>query len=309
MRFANEVAHDIDDPEAHVPVWNRMRAFKIIGGDTASRTRSDLEIGALGSGSDFTPFLQHAGIPTLDVAFGGEDDGGIYHSIYDDFYWYTHFSDTSFVFGRALAQTAGTMIMRMANADVLPQEFGNLSETVRGYIGELKSLRESIAKKIANINASIAEGVYTATSDPRRPLLAPKADSAAPYLNFAALDNAGQTLNAAASRFERAYAGAIGGQTDAATITQANALLRRTDDALLLPGGLPRRPWYEHSLYAPGFYTGYGVKTMPGAREAIEQKQWADAEREISRIADALLREAELITRAADVLSGKTIKP
>jgi N-acetylated-alpha-linked acidic dipeptidase len=305
MRFANEVAHDIDDPETHVPVWKRMRAYQIVDGDAKARTRSDLEIGALGSGSDFTPFLQHAGIPTLDAAYGGEDDGGIYHSIYDDFYWYTHFSDTSFVYGRALAQTNGTMMMRMADADVLPQEFGNLSETVHGYVTELKALRETIAKTIAETNQSLAEGVYQQANDPRQPLLPPKGDSAAPVLNFAPADNAAERLAGAATRFEKAYTTAIANGTSAGTFTQVNALLRQTDNALLLPEGLPKRPWYQHSLYAPGLYTGYGVKTMPGVREAIEQRNWQQADVEIGRVAAALGRESSLITRAAELLEAR----
>jgi len=307
MRFANDVARDIDDPETHTPVWNRMRAFKIVGGEKDARTRSDLAIGALGSGSDFTPFLQHAGVPTLDIGFGGEDGGGIYHSIYDDFYWYTHFSDTAFVYGRALAQTAGTMMMRMASADVLPQEFGNLDETVTGYVTELKALRESIAKDIENVRKSVAEGVYAATSDPRRPELPPKVDSVPPFLNFAPLDNAELKLKEASARFEKAYGPAVAGGEGAAMAAQLNALLRQTDQALLLPDGLPRRPWYAHSLYAPGFYTGYGVKTMPGAREAMEQKNWVEADREIAKIAAALEREAELIARAAALMEKKVV--
>ena len=307
-RFANEVAREIQDPEAHVPVWNRMRAFKIAGGDEQSRTRSDLVIGALGSGSDFTPFLQHTGVPTLDIGYGGEDGGGIYHSIYDSFYWYTHFSDTSFVYGRALAQTAGTMVMRMADADLLPQEFGDLSETVRQYITELKALRETVAKRIDETNRSIAEGVFAATNDPRHPELPPKADSAAPFLNFAPMDNAAAELNTAATRFEKAYTSSMN-TVSAATLAQLNTLLKDTDHALLLPGGLPKRPWYEHSLYAPGLYTGYGVKTMPGVREAIEQKEWKQADIEIGRTADALKREADLIARAAALLEKKDIRP
>jgi len=307
MRFANDVARDIDDPETHTPVWNRMRAYKIVGGEKDARTRSDLEIGALGSGSDFTPFLQHAGVPTLNIGFGGEDGGGIYHSIYDDFYWYTHFSDTAFVYGRALAQTAGTMVMRMASADVLPQEFGNLDETVSGYVTELKALRESIAKDIDNVRKSVAEGVYAATSDPRRPELPPRIDSVPPFLNFAPLDNATTKLQEASSRFEKAYGPAVAGGENAAVAAQLNALLRQTDQALLLPEGLPRRPWYQHSLYAPGFYTGYGVKTMPGAREAMEQKNWVEADAEIVKIAAALEREAELIAKAAALMEKKPV--
>jgi N-acetylated-alpha-linked acidic dipeptidase len=201
------------------------------------------------------------------------------------------------------------MVMRMANADVLPQEFGDLSETVAGYITELKALRESVAKKIAETNASLAEGLYTATIDPRRPLMPPKADSAAPFLNFAPLENSATALNAAGARFEKAYASTIGAGVNATILAQLNALLRQTDDALLLPGGLPKRPWYLHSLYAPGFYTGYGVKTMPGVREAIEQKDWKQADTEIGRLAAALDRETALILRAAALLERKDIRP
>ncbi|MGH7582952.1 MAG: transferrin receptor-like dimerization domain-containing protein [Gemmatimonadales bacterium] len=307
-RFANDVARDIDDPETHGSVWQRMRAFRVVDGDQDARTRTDLRIGALGSGSDYTPFLQHAGVPTLDIGFGGEDGGGIYHSIYDDFYWYTHFSDTSFVYGRALAQTAGTMVMRMADADVLPQEFGDLSETVNGYVTQLKALRDSIAKQIENVNQSIAEGLYAKTDDPRHPVSPPKMDSVPPFLDFTPLDNATAQLKTAASRYEKAYGTAIAAAPAASGFGDVNDLLRQTDQALLLPGGLPRRPWYAHSLYAPGFYTGYGVKTMPGAREAIEQHDWKEADQQIGLIAAALVREAELIDRAAVLIDG-TSKP
>lgn len=301
-RFANEVSKDIIDPETNKTVWARQRAARIVGGVKDARTRADLRIDALGSGSDFTPFLQHVGVPTLNVAFGGEDGGGIYHSIYDSFYWYTHFSDTSFVYGRALAQAAGTMMMRVANADVLPEEFGNLSETARGYITELKALRETTAKDIEEINRQIAEGTFAMVDDPRRPTQAPKASPAAAVLNFAPLENASIALDSAAAKFESAYAGLPAGTASAASLAQVNALLRQSDQALLLPGGLPKRPWYRHSLYAPGFYTGYGVKTMPGVREAIEQKDWTLADVEIVRIAAALMREADLVTRAAVLL-------
>ncbi|MEK6612878.1 MAG: transferrin receptor-like dimerization domain-containing protein [Gemmatimonadota bacterium] len=301
-RFANEVSRDIIDPETGAPVGTRERASRISGGNKEARTRSELRIGALGSGSDFTPFLQHVGIPTLNVGFGGEDDGGIYHSIYDSFAWYTRFSDTSFVYGRALAQAAGTMIMRVASADVLPAEFGNLSETARGYITELKTLRENTAKDIEELNRQIADGVFALVNDPRRPMTAPRAQASAPVLNFAPLENASVSLDSAAAKFERAYGALPASNAAAASLAQVNALLRQGDQVLLLPDGLPRRPWYRHSLYAPGYYTGYGVKTMPGVREAIEQKDWKLADAEILRIAAALLRESDLVTRSAALL-------
>ena len=125
--FINDVARDITDPETGLTVWKRKQAKAI---DEAKpedkekvRSRADWRIGALGSGSDFTPFLQHLGIPTLHIGYGGEDNSGIYHSIYDDFYFYTHFLDTDFAYGRTLAQTGGTAVIRLADADILPFQY------------------------------------------------------------------------------------------------------------------------------------------------------------------------------------------
>jgi N-acetylated-alpha-linked acidic dipeptidase len=279
---------------------------EVMNGNAAARTQRDLRIEALGSGSDFTPFLQFAGVPTLNIGFGGEDGGGIYHSIYDTFTWYTRFSDTSFVYGRALAQVAGMMIMRVANADLLPAEFGNLSATTRRYLDEVTALLESTASAIDELNQRIAEGAYTITNDPRRPLKAPTAQAPAPHLNFAPVRNATDSLARVAERFERAYANLPGSTANAGALAQVNALLRQSDQAMLIPGGLPKRPWYQHALYAPGFYTGYGVKTMPGVREAIEQKDWALADEQIGKLSAALLREADLVARAAQLLERAT---
>jgi len=305
-RFFNEVAKDIEDPETKLSVWKRAQLRAIADGSAGekkdARSRGDLRIGALGSGSDFTPFLQHLGVPTLNAGFGGEDGGGIYHSIYDDFAWYTKFSDTSFVYGKALAQTVGTAIMRAADADVLPMEFGDLAETVSGYVTELKELRTKVADHIAETNRQIEEGVFTATDDPREPLKAPKTEDLAPVLNFAPMDNATDLLTRAAARYEKAYAAAMASGASRAQFAQANALLKLADQMLLGPNGLPLRPWYKHLLYAPGFYTGYGVKTVPGVREAIEQKQWKVAEEQIVQAAQALEREAELLKKAGAAL-------
>ena len=307
-RFVNEVAADVMDPEANVSVLQRARASAIVGGDPEGRTRKDLRIDALGSGSDFTPFLQHAGVPTLNIGFGGEDDGGIYHSIYDSFAWFTRFSDTSFVYGKALAQVAGTMVMRVADADLLPAEFGNLSETAHRYLGEVTTLRENTAKEIDELNRRIAEGAFAAVNDPRRPLTIPVAQPAAPHLNFAPIQNAADSLQRSAERYEKAYGTFVGSAATAAALGRVNALLRQSDQALLLPEGLPKRPWYQHSLYAPGYYTGYGVKTMPGVREAIEQKDWPLAEEQIAKVAAALAREGDLVARAAKTLE-EAVKP
>ncbi len=305
-RFINDVARDITDPETKLTVWKRDQLQAIRSGSkderAEARSRADLRIGALGSGSDFTPFLQHLGVPSLNLGFGGEDDGGIYHSIYDDFYWYTHFSDTSFVYGKALAQTAGIAVMRLADAEVLPYEFGNLAETVKKYAGEVKKLLADEQAKARETAMALDEGVYPATDDPQLPTVAPKRDSIPPYLNFAPLDNAVDALSNAARRYEEAYDRARAhGDTVLASQTKSgvNAELIKVEHALTDSKGLPGRPWFVHQLYAPGFYTGYGVKTMPSVREAIEQKQFAGIDDSVVRLGAAIGNAARVIDRAA----------
>lgn len=305
-KFMNGVALDVNDPEANVSSWKRIQASRILKGTPEARKeardREDLRIGALGSGSDYSSFIDHLGVASLNIGYGGEDDGGIYHSIYDDFYWYTHFSDTAFVYGRALAQVGGTTVLRLANADLLPFAFTNLSETVQGYVKDLQSLRDRRAEQITDRNKSIEDGLFKLTSDPRDPVIAPERQEPAPQLNFAPLLNALDSLSHAASRYDRAYTRAV---TDGklASAKTVNTQLLQAERALTSPEGLKNRPWYVHMLYAPGFYTGYGVKTVPGVREAIEQGQWQDADREIARAAAALDREATLISGIASTLS------
>jgi N-acetylated-alpha-linked acidic dipeptidase len=317
-RFANEVARVIDDPESGVSAWRRVQSRIIRDGSASlrreARERADLRIGALGSGSDYTPFLQHLGIASLNVGYGGSDGGGIYHSIYDDMSWFTRFSDTSFVYGRALAQTVGTMVMRLANAEVLPYEFGNLAETIRGYATEVKGVRDDVAQRIAEKNRQIDDRVFEVTRDPKQPETLPTREPLAPALNFAALDNAVDSLTRAAATYEKALSKALGSATSsdgnggaqraATTFKAVNDQLIQAERMLTSMDGLPKRPWYRHLIYAPGLYTGYGVKTLPGAREAIELKAWSDAEREIARIAAALNRTAAHIQTAAQQLDS-----
>lgn len=316
-RFANEVARDIEDPESKVSVWKRLQARIVRDAPAArrreARERGDLRIEALGSGSDFTPFLQHLGIASLNVGYGGSDGGGIYHSIYDDFAWYTRFSDTSFVYGRALAQTVGTMVLRLANADVLPYEFTNLAETARGYVGEVKALRDDMAQRIAEKNRQVDDRVFEVTQDPRVKEVLPKKEPLPPVLNFAPLDNAVDSLTRVAAKYEAALGKALGGAAasdgssaglDAAALKAVNDQLIQTERMLTARDGLPKRPWFQHLLYAPGLYTGYGVKTLPGAREAIELKAWSDAEREIVRIAAAINATATHVLGVAEALSS-----
>ena len=309
--FISSVARDVEDPETKLTVWKRNQARRISFGSAEdrkeARTREDLRIGALGSGSDYSPFIQHVGVAALNLGYGGEDDGGIYHSVYDDFYWYTHFSDTSFVYGRALAQTVGTAVMRLASADLLPFRFTNLAETAKSYATELQRLRDTRDDQITETNRSIDEGVYLAINDPRDPVRAPARLTPPPEFNFAPLLNALDSLASAAKRYDRAAAGVSTGtmpSRNAAKLKSVNTRLLQAERALTSNDGLKGRSWYKHLLYAPGFYTGYGVKTMPGVRESIEQGEWSSVDREIARVAEALTREATLVSQLAAELSG-----
>ena len=310
-QFINRVARDVEDPETRLSVWRRAQARAIATGAPAARTearsRPDLRIGALGSGSDYSAFLQHAGIASLNLAFGGQSQSdGVYHSIYDDFYYYSTFIDPDFAYGRALAQTIGTAVIRLADAEVLPFDFTNLAETVQTYVRELQALLRTQQDDARERNRQIEEGVFTAMNNPGRPLKLPVVEAIAPALNFAPLENATAALASAADRYKRAVDGSRGRLTTELT-KRVNAKLIASERSLTDPAGLRGRDWYRHLLYAPGFYTGYAVKTVPGVREGIEQKQYAEAEAEIIRAAAAIQREADLVnTAAGDLESSKS---
>jgi N-acetylated-alpha-linked acidic dipeptidase len=309
-KFINGVARDIEDPEKSISVWKRDQLRRIEEATTPeerqeARDRPDLPIGALGSGSDYGAFVDHLGIASLNLGYGGEDGGGIYHSIYDDFYWYTHFSDTSYVYGRALAQSAGTAVMRLADAELLPFDFSNFADTIHRYVDDLKKLLRTKQDEARELNKEIEEGVFTATADPKKTFVSPKPEGIPPYLNFAPLDNATDALTQSAQRYRKAVekANANGGAVLAsASLSSLNALLIQSERKLTSPQGLPGRDWYKHEIYAPGVYTGYGVKTIPAVRESIEQKKWKLADQSIIEVGRILADEAALISSAADEL-------
>ncbi|HEY6293470.1 MAG TPA: transferrin receptor-like dimerization domain-containing protein, partial [Terriglobia bacterium] len=309
-KFVNGVARDVEDPETHLTAWKRNQLAAIRHASSPedreqARQRADLRIEALGSGSDYTPFLQHLGIASLNLGYGGESGGGIYHSIYDDFYWYTHFGDPSFAYGRVLSQTVGTAVMRLADAELLPYDFSDFTETIRRYDGDLEKLLSTERDEIRERNKEIDEGVFTATSDPTKTYVPPKKEPEPPHLNFAPLQNAVDELAASTDRYQNALkkADANGGAVlDRASLGALNQTLMESERKLITPEGLPRRPWYRHQIYAPGFYTGYGVKTIPSVREAIEEKHWDEAEGQIPVVAKVLRDEASLIDSAAGEL-------
>ncbi len=302
--FINAVARDIEDPDAKVSVWKRLQAFLIANGPTdrraEARARPNLRISSLGSGSDYSPFLQHNGTPTLNLGFGGLDDDGIYHSIYDDIYHFSTFLDTDFRYGRALAQTVGTAVLRLADADLLPFEFTALADTIHTYVADVQSLLKRRQEEVKERNRNIEEGIFTALADPRRPLRAPTVEPPVPAINFAPLENAVSALARAADRYKKAVDAArphLAGNPG--IVSGVNARLMQSERELTDPAGLPRRPWYRHLVYAPGFYTGYSVKTLPGVREAIEERGYAEAEREVVRVARAIDRETALVEAAS----------
>jgi N-acetylated-alpha-linked acidic dipeptidase len=319
-KFINGVARDIEDPETKATVWKRLQAVRVArdpegasgaadrGSDrNDARTRADLRIAALGSGSDYTAFLDHLGIASVNMGFGGEDQGGIYHSVYDDLYWYLHFSDKDFVYGRALAQTAGTTVMRLADADVLPLDFDNFTDTLRRYIDEVEKLARDRRDQAVERNRQLDDGVFALTNDPRRPRTTPARETVPPFLNFAPLENGFAALQRTARAYDEALAraSANGGDTLArASLREVNARLIAIERAMTLNEGLPNRDWFKHQIYAPGFYTGYGVKTLPAVRESIEQKDWKLAADQIERVGKVLENTGEAIQGATAELAA-----
>jgi N-acetylated-alpha-linked acidic dipeptidase len=313
-KFVNTVARDVEDPETKMSVAQRLRLRRMPGAgpsedgaqEGSAGAGQEFRIAALGSGSDYSAFLDHLGIASLNMGFGGEDRSGIYHSDYDDFYWYTHFSDTNFVYGKALAQIAGTAVMRMAGAELLPFDFDNFSATLRRYVAEVEKLSADTRNRIETQNRAIDQGVFAAAMDPRFPTIPPSKEAVPPFLNFAPLDNALAALEHTAQIYDQALAHASEDGASAlarATLLEANSRLIAVERTLTSNQGLPNRPWYKHEIYAPGFYTGYGVKTLPGVRESIEQKQWKQADEQIALVAKVLENAGEAIQGAAAELT------
>jgi N-acetylated-alpha-linked acidic dipeptidase len=311
-KFINDVARDVQDPETKLTVWKRMQLEQIAHPDAMNdrdeaRSRPDLRIGALGGGSDYGPFLNIIGIASLDIGFGGETGGGIYHSIYDDFYWYTHFADTDFSYGRTLSEAGGIATMRLADADLLPFDFSDYADTLQMYVRELKKFAKDQQEEIKERNLKIEEGAFTASADPKQKYVAPNKLEVPPYLNFAPLENSVESITRSAQEYSKALAKANsnGGAVLAGTSSaEINRMLIESERKLTTPQGIPGRPGYKHELYAPGEYTGYEAKAIPAVREAMEQKHWKLAEDGIVRVAKLLSDEAALISSAADKLSA-----
>jgi N-acetylated-alpha-linked acidic dipeptidase len=280
--FVNDLMRDLPDPKREkkslydAKVDRALDQAKTTEEKAAIDRRRYVPIEALGSGSDYTAFLDHLTIASLNMSFGGEaPDSGVYHSTYDSFYWYTHFSDTDFAYGVALSRTIGTAILRLADADVLPFEFTATAATLRGYASELDKLRKEVKD--------------------------------APPLEIAAVLAAVERLAKAADTYQRASAEFVrkGAALDRAKQIELNRLLYTSERAFKYDAGLPRREWFKHLAYAPGFYTGYGVKTLPGIREGIEQRAWDESKKFIPILVAAIDKLAAQVERAASLFADR----
>jgi len=318
QRRVNEVSAAIHAPETDGSVQRRLRAKLRVdaysdGTDedkalaAAAASDADVPIGALGSGSDFTPFLQHLGIATLSIEYAGEgENSGIYHSNYDTFEHYIRFGDPSFAYGVAESQTVGHLVLRVADADVLPMQFADFAGVYEGYARELHKLADDKREHTHALSALLTARAFELASDPTRPIGPPAMESDVPFLDFAPLDNAIERLQRSAKAYDAAYerAAVKGLALNSGQMAELDQVLQGLEQALISDTGLPGRPWYRHLIYAPGMYTGYGVKTMPGVREAIEQRHWDDAGQYIALTARALDAYCQRLDAAATMLSG-----
>jgi N-acetylated-alpha-linked acidic dipeptidase len=271
------------------------------------RKRNDLVLGDLGDGSDFTAFQDFAGISSLNVGYGDEEEGTQYHSIYDDFYWYTHFADQDFVYERALAQTAGSVVLRIADSDLLPFDYAPQAEAIAKYESELEKLLKDKQEEIGERNTEIQEGAFTATADPHKTFVPPPIDPVPPYMNFAPMKNAIDKMKKSAERYSKALAkfrSATDGTVSVSSVETVNADLLGISRLFLNDKGLPGRPWFKNQIYAPGAYTGYGAKPVAAVREFMDEKKWKEADEQIPMVAEVIDHVSAGIDKAAGDLEN-----
>lgn len=302
----NEVVAETPDPVFGASVAERRAARERVDSkDSAALSAGDhFPLQPMGSGSDFSGFIQHLGIAALDMGFTGDSAGGSYHTAYDTYSHFTRFIDPDFTYTRALSQITGRLTMRLADAEVLPFRFSPAAEDIAAYANELSSLIDERRQTALRHNSLLADGSLRLAANPSNGLIEPTALEVPPTLDMGALNQASVRLTKAAATFDEAYR-----QLEARGFVMAqgnrndlNALLRSAEQTLLNKEGLPRRPWFRHQIYAPGYYTGYGVKTLPGVREAIEESYWEEAEAQIVILAATLEAFAAHIDEASALI-------
>jgi len=315
QRLIDQAAGDVKDPETGVPARQRALAALQVAGladganDQAKRLAKqaaaggDLPIGPMGSGSDYTPFVQHLGVASVNIEYGGEgEQGGVYHSQYDTYEHFSRFGDPGMHYGVALAQTAGRIVLRAADADVAPLQFGDLAANVAQNLDEVHKLADTMRERSAATDRLLDENAFALAADPTKASAPPPRDDAVPALDFAPLDTAVAKLKASAAAYDAALASASA--LSPATRAKLDGTLMSVEHALTDPRGLPGRPWYQHLIYAPGMLTGYGAKTLPGVREAIEARRWGEAQDFIGRTASAVDAATARIDAATTLVKG-----
>jgi N-acetylated-alpha-linked acidic dipeptidase len=315
--LVNQVAAGVRDPQLGVTMLERLRARILVDGSRKGAEEEDsklakrvvagapISLQALGSGSDYTPFLQHLGIASLDLRYGGEDkDSGIYHSVYDSFDHYLRFGDPDFAYGVALAKTIGHVMLRVAEADLLPMRFADFADTVGQYVEEVHKLAEDLRERTDQQHRLLDEHAFQLAADPAESSVPPERESSVPLFNFAPLDSALLRLKNSARTCDEVCARAVRADSNLNVTQRArlNGLLRGMEQTLIHPQGLPGREWYRHMIYAPGLHTGYGVKTLPGLREAIEQRQWPQVDQYMSVIAAVLISYSDRLDQTTAAL-------
>lgn len=309
-KFVNEVIRDVDDPVHDVSLDNRLRSRMRVRehnsgtfGEGRESERQDLRMYAMGAGSDYTAFLHHAGVPALNMAFGGESGGGSYHSLYDTYEHYKRFSDGKFIYGTTLSKVNGRLVLRLSEADILPFRFVNMVDNIGKFVEQNKKLSEDIRKSTKSLNDLLDNNDFAISSNPKKTYLPPKRLLQVPEFDFKPLDAALARLSTSAWKYEEALLKFQKGSLSPERKSKINALLRNVDQAFINSKGLPRRDWFKNMMYAPGYYTGYGVKTLPGIREGLEERKWNEVRVYIKEVSKALDRASENINSASRILS------
>jgi N-acetylated-alpha-linked acidic dipeptidase len=315
QRLITEAAADVKDPETGASALGRTQAnlqVRALGPDANEDTRreakaaasgDDLPITALGSGSDYTPFVQHLGIASINFAYGGEgEQGGVYHSQYDTYEHYARFGDPGMAYGVVMAQTGGRIMLRTADADVVPLQFADLAANIDRNLGELHRLADSLRERSATVDRLLDSKAFTLADDPTKPTVAPDRLDVVPAIDFAPLDAAVARLKTSAHAYDAVLVASE--YLSSAKRAQLDLLLISVEHSLTDAQGLPGRPWYQHLIYAPGMLTGYGAKTLPGVREALEGRRWAEAQAYVGRTAAVLDAARTQIDAATAILKG-----
>ena len=302
-KFVNEVASELKDPVQDVTLKKRIRSRLRISGNKDAE-RDDLRIYPLGSGSDYTAFIHHAGVPALNIGFGGESGGGSYHSILDSYDHYKRFSDGDYIYGTTLAKVNGRLVLRLSEADILPFRFMNMAENIGTFIESNKKLAKTVAEKTKRRNRLLNEKAFTISANPKKTYLPPKRLDDVPEFDFTPLEAAHQRLKTSAMNYEKALSSMKKGSMSAEIKIQVNRLLKDVEQAMTREEGLPRRNWFKNMIYAPGYYTGYGVKTLPGIREGLEERKWDETHLFIGEVTRALDRASAKINAATEILKA-----